>query len=77
MQLKFSGIAHGAAWQKIATLAFLSLSITSKVDAAYLQTNLVANNTIYNPQLVDPLLQGSRSIAIRPAGLGDIFGLII
>jgi uncharacterized protein (TIGR03118 family) len=73
MQLKFSGIARGAAWQQIATLAFLSLSITSKVDAAYLQTNLVANNTIYNPQLVDPLLQGSRSIAIRPAGLGGHF----
>jgi uncharacterized protein (TIGR03118 family) len=60
----------------IATVTALSVSsLTLKVEAAYVQTNLVSNNSAYNPVIVDPLLQGSRSIAIRPtsAGFGGHF----
>lgn len=48
-------------------------SMALKAEAAYFQTNLVSNSPTYQPQLLDPLLQRSRSIAIRPAGLGGHF----
>ncbi len=70
--MKFNPLAAG----KIAALsALLSISVTDKADAAYMQTNLVSNNPAYNPRLVDPFLLSSRSIAIRPptSGFGGHF----
>jgi uncharacterized protein (TIGR03118 family) len=59
---------------KIAALtAIFCLDIGSDANAAYFQTNLVSNNPAYNPQFLDPYLQGSRSIAIRTAGFGGHF----
>ena len=51
-------------------LLLLELGRIAPAEAAYLQTNLVSNSLAYNPQLLDPLLQGSRSIANRPATSG-------
>lgn len=48
----------------------LSLGLANEADAAYVQTNLVSNNPAYNPQIVDPFLQGSLSIANRPTANG-------
>ena len=64
--------------QAIRTIVALSVICpTLTAQAAYLQTNLVSNNPAYQPLIVDPLLKGSRSIAIRPtsAGFGGHFWL--
>lgn len=61
---------------RVAVLSsLLCMGMATVADAAYLQTNLVANSSAFNPQLIDPLLQSSRSIAIRPtsAGFGGHF----
>ncbi len=68
--MKMTQLAIG----KIAALStIVCVSFTPKVNAAYLQTNLVSNNPAYHPQIIDHLLEGSRSIAIRPAGFGGHF----
>ncbi|MEA5536154.1 TIGR03118 family protein [Crocosphaera sp. XPORK-15E] len=48
---------------------FLS-SVTSPAWAGYLQTNLVANNSSFEPQIVDPLVQNAWGLSLRAAGLG-------
>jgi uncharacterized protein (TIGR03118 family) len=39
-------------------------------DNAYVQTNLVANSSIYDPQIVDPNMVDAWGIALRPPGAG-------
>ena len=39
-------------------------------DNAYVQTNLVANNASFHPQIVDPLMHDAWGIALRPPGAG-------
>jgi uncharacterized protein (TIGR03118 family) len=58
-----------------AGLLLLELGRIAPAEAAYLRTNLVSNSLAYNPQLLDPLLQGSRSLANRPvtSGFGGHF----
>jgi len=47
--------------------------IPTKAIAAYFQTNLASNNPAYNPQILDPYVQGARGIAIRTFVAGGHF----
>lgn len=69
--MKFTSFALG----KIAALsALLCVGIAPKqAFAAYLQSNLVSNNPAYNPQIIDPYVQGSLGIDIRRVGTGGHF----
>jgi uncharacterized protein (TIGR03118 family) len=44
--------------------------VLADVPNAFVQTNLVANSTAYNPQIVDPNFTDSWGIALRPPGAG-------
>ncbi|GFE68976.1 TIGR03118 family protein [Chroococcus sp. FPU101] len=46
---------------------------TSLSPNSYVQTNLVANKSEYNPLILDPTFVNAWGIAIRPAGLGGHF----
>jgi uncharacterized protein (TIGR03118 family) len=60
--------------RKIAVVSLLMWANTGlKAEAAFFQTNLASNNPADNPVILDPLLQGSRSIAIRPKVAGGHF----
>jgi uncharacterized protein (TIGR03118 family) len=48
----------------------VALSLAGATQAAYIQTNLVANSATYAPQIVDPTLLNAWGIALRPAGAG-------
>jgi uncharacterized protein (TIGR03118 family) len=63
-------LTHLTVARTVALSAFACIGATTSANAAYLQTDLVANNPDYNPQILDPFLQSSRSIAIRPATSG-------
>lgn len=54
----------------LACSLLLTVAFGSEAKAAYVQTNLVSSNPAYHPQIIDPLLQGSLSIANRPASTG-------
>ncbi|HJU04232.1 MAG TPA: TIGR03118 family protein, partial [Nitrospiraceae bacterium] len=50
--------------------ALQSVCLSSALSEGYVQTNLVANNPDFNPQIVDPLVVNAWGIALRPAGAG-------
>jgi uncharacterized protein (TIGR03118 family) len=41
-----------------------------QVDNSFVQTNLVANSSTYNPQIIDPNMKDAWGIALRPPGAG-------
>jgi len=55
-------------------LAFLSTSPlfaqTPQACNSFSQTNLVSNNSAYNPQIIDPNMEDAWGIALRPPGAG-------
>lgn len=59
--------------------SLLTFGVPERVIAAssslnsYVQTNLVANKSEYNPLILDPTFINAWGIAIRPAGLGGHF----
>ncbi|WP_287127785.1 TIGR03118 family protein [Candidatus Cyanaurora vandensis] len=51
----------------------VALPVQAEITSCYAQRNLVANNPVFQPQLLDPLVRNAWGISIRPAGLGGHF----
>jgi uncharacterized protein (TIGR03118 family) len=54
----------------LALLATNVAALASSEDNRYVQTNLVANNASFHPQIVDPNMVDPWGIALRPPGAG-------
>jgi len=52
------------------TILLAAAAMPAAAQSGYVQTNLVANNASYNPQIVDPTMTDAWGIALRPPGAG-------